>query len=72
MGRVLDMNEVFVVGLVLPRVSASHRAIGLEEGVGKAKPRASDEATWVWPQGECMSVTSAFSGLSFLACEMGR
>lgn len=36
MGRVLDMNEVFVVGLVLPRVSASHRTIGLREG-GRVK-----------------------------------
>ena len=37
MGRVLDINEVFVMGLVLPRVSANHRAIGLGEGGGYSK-----------------------------------
>lgn len=34
MGRVLDMNEVFVMGLVLPRVFANHRAIGRGEERG--------------------------------------
>lgn len=40
--------------------------------MGKAKPKADDEASWVRPQADCVSVTSAFSGLSFLTCEMGR